>query len=107
MVLVETSRVIKKLLRVTDVVGRSDTQDFLILMPETEADGARMLGERILQTVSQYQFQVEKKSLPVTVSIGVACSPGGDLTENLALVGRAEAAIDRAKQSGKNRLEIA
>lgn len=107
MVLVEVSRLLKKLVRVSDVVGRSDTQDFLILMPETETDGARTLGERILQNVAQHHFIAEKLDLHVTVSIGIACAEGGDLTENLALVGRAEAAIDRAKQGGKNRVELA
>lgn len=107
MVLVEIGRLVKKLVRVSDVVGRCDTADFMILMPETEMDGARLLGERILQSVSQYHFVQEKLDLHVTVSIGVACAAGGDLTENLALIGRGEAALDRAKQAGKNRIELA
>lgn len=107
MVLVETSRLLKKLVRVSDVVGRCDTQDFMILMPETDAEGARQLGDRILQTVSTFHFIAEKLDLHVTASIGVACAEGTNLTENLSLIGRAEAAIDRAKQAGKNRVEVA
>ncbi len=107
MVLVEVSRLVKKLVRVSDVVGRCDTADFMILMPETEMDGARLLGDRILQSVSAFHFVQEKLDLHVTVSIGVGCGAGADLTENLALIGRAEAALDRAKQAGKNRVEVA
>ncbi len=106
MVLVEISHTLKKLVRVSDVVGRSDTQDFIVLMPETDLEGARNLADRILQTIAQHHFIQDKLDLHVTVSIGVACAKGNDLTENLALVGRAEAALDRAKQAGKNRLEI-
>lgn len=106
MVLVEISRLLKKLVRTSDVVGRSDTKDFMILMPETDEEGVRMLADRILQTVSQHHFVADKLDLHVTVSIGVGCATGTDLTENLALVGRAEGALDRAKQSGKNRVEV-
>jgi two-component system, cell cycle response regulator len=106
MVLVEISRLLKKLVRVSDVLGRSNTQDFMILMPQTDEEGARMLADRVLQTVSQHHFIADKLDLHVTVSIGVGNAGGGDLTENLALIGRAEAALDRAKQGGKNRAEI-
>lgn len=106
MVLVEISQLLKKLVRVSDVVGRSDTKDFIVLMPETDTEGVRNLADRVLQTVSQHHFVQDKLDLHVTVSIGAACSRGADLTENLSLVGRAEAALDRAKQAGKNRVEI-
>jgi GGDEF domain-containing protein len=38
--------------------------------------------------------------------VGVACVAGRDLTENLALLGRAEVALQRAKRAGKNRAEV-
>ena len=106
-VLVEVAQVLKKLARVSDVVGRCNSQDYMLLLPQTDEAGARLLADRILQTVSQHHFVAEKLDLHVTVSIGVACSEGSDLTENLALVGRCEAALDRAKQAGKNRIELA
>ena len=106
MVLVEIGQVLKKLVRVSDVVGRCDTQDFMILMPQTDEAGAKLLANRILLTISQHHFIADKLDLHVTASIGVACSAGGDLTENLALVGRGENALDRAKQAGKNRVEM-
>lgn len=104
-VLVEVAALLKKLSRAPDVVGRCDTQDFLLLMPQTEAEGARMLADRICKTIGEHHFIAEKLDLHVTVSVGVAYASGGDLTENLALIGRAETALDRAKQAGKNRVE--
>lgn len=106
-VLVEVAQVLKKLARVSDIVGRCNSQDYMLLLPQTDEAGARLLADRILQNVSQHHFVAEKLDLHVTVSIGVACSEGNDLTENLALVGRSEAALDRAKQAGKNRIELA
>ncbi len=105
-VLVEVAQVLKRLVRVSDVVGRCNSQDYMVLMPQTDEGGARLLAERIQQTVSQHHFVAEKLDLHVTVSIGGACAEGGDLTENLALVGRGEAALDRAKQTGKNRVDF-
>lgn len=106
-VLVEVALVLKKLARVSDIVGRSNSQDYMVLMPQTDEAGAHLLADRILQTVSQHHFVAEKLDLHVTVSVGGACAAGSDLTENLALVGRCEAALDRAKQAGKNRIEFA
>jgi diguanylate cyclase (GGDEF)-like protein len=105
-VLVEVAQLLKKLVRVSDVVGRTNSQDFMVLMPQTDEAGARMLAERVLQTVSQHHFITERLDLHVTVSIGLACATGADLTENLSLVARAETGLDRAKQAGKNRMEI-
>ncbi len=105
-VLVEVAQVLKRLTRGSDIVGRCDTQDFLVLMPQTDEEGARIFADRSLKTVAEHHFVQDKLDLHVTASIGLACSKGGDLTENLALIARAEGAVDRAKQAGKNRLEI-
>ncbi len=105
-VLVEVGQLIKRVARAADIVGRSDVQDFLLLSPQTNPDGARVLANRLLENISEHHFVAEKLDLHVTVSIGVACSVGADLSENLALLGRAESALDRAKRAGKNRVEV-
>ncbi len=105
-VLVEVGQLLRRTARATDILGRSDTQDFLIVAPQTDAKGVRVLANRIVQTISEHHFIAEKLDLHVTVSVGAACSEGADLSENLALLGRAEGALDRAKRAGKNRLEV-
>ena len=105
-VLVEMAQLLRRLARAADIVGRSDTQDFLILSPQTDPKGARILADRLLSSIAQHHFVAEKLDLHVTASIGVACSEGADLSENLALMGRAEGALDRAKRAGKNRVEV-
>jgi diguanylate cyclase (GGDEF)-like protein len=105
-VLVEVGQLLKRMARAADIVGRSNTQDFMLLAPQTNADGARTLANRLLLTISEHHFIAEKLDLHVTASIGVASAAGADLAENLALLGHAEAALDRAKRAGKNRVEM-
>jgi len=105
-VLVEVGQLLRRLARAADVVGRSNTQDFLIVAPQTDEKGARRLANRLLQAISEHHFIAEKLDLHVTVSIGVAYAEGADLSENLALLGRADGALERAKRAGKNRVEV-
>ncbi|MDE3089039.1 MAG: diguanylate cyclase [Chloroflexota bacterium] len=105
-VLVEVGRLVKAKARGSDIVGRADKQDFLVLAPQTDPMGARVLADRLRETISEHHFVAEKLDLHVTVSIGVACADGADLAENLALLGRAEGALDHAKRAGKNRVEV-
>lgn len=104
-VLMELAQVIFKSARRTDIIGRYDTQDFIMILPETVESGALILADRICQVVSGRKFLNGKLSLHVTVSIGVAGAAGADLAENLALIGRAATALDQAKRAGKNRVE--
>ncbi|MBI3537192.1 MAG: diguanylate cyclase [Chloroflexi bacterium] len=103
-VLMELGQMLKKLARTTDVLGRYDAQDFILLTPQTDAQGAHILADRICTMTASHVFGVDQ--FKITVSVGVASSAGKDLTENLSLVGRSAAALDRAKQSGKNRVEV-
>ena len=106
-VLIETGQLIRRLARAADIVGRSDTKDFMVLAPETNEEGALSLAHRMHQVISENHFVATRLDLHVTVSIGVATAAGNDLAENLALFGRAEAALERAKKAGKNRVESA
>ena len=105
-VLVEVGQLLRKMARACDFVGRANTQDFMILAPQTDTRGARVLAERICQTISEHHFVAEKLDLHVTVSVGGACVGGLDLSDNLALLGQAESALGRAKRAGKNRVEV-
>jgi len=105
-VLVEVGQLLRRLARAADVLGRSDTQDFLVVAPQTAEKGARILANRLVQAISEHHFVAQRLDLHVTVSIGVAHSEGADLSENLALLGRAEGALDAAKRAGKNRVEV-
>ncbi|MBI5304084.1 MAG: diguanylate cyclase [Chloroflexi bacterium] len=105
-VLMEAAETLRQLTRASDLVGRCDTQDFGVLAPQVDEQGACELAARISGVISAHHFVHAKLDLHVTVSIGVVYVPGDDLTVNLALLGRAENALQNAKRAGKNRVEV-
>jgi diguanylate cyclase (GGDEF)-like protein len=86
--------------RNTDIVGRWGGEEFLILCPETDAEAAITLAERMRASVAAHGFPVAGNQ---TSSFGVTAFRSGD-TE-AALVKRADDALYRAKNSGRNRVE--
>ncbi|TMK79167.1 MAG: diguanylate cyclase [Actinobacteria bacterium] len=92
-------------LRHYDVPARFGGEEFSILLPETSAEEAFEIAERIRKAVADRAFDVETSSQPIraTVSIGVACYPrdGQDANE---LIHQADLAVYRAKLQGRNRV---
>ena len=89
---------IKALLRGADLLGRFGGEEFVVLLPETPSDVAQMVAERIRAAMSSWGGP--------TVSIGVTASiVAGDTVD--ALLARADTAMYRAKNKGRNRVEVA
>jgi diguanylate cyclase (GGDEF)-like protein/putative nucleotidyltransferase with HDIG domain len=92
-------------LRHYDVPARFGGEEFSILLPETSAEEALEIAERIRRAVAASSFDVETSSQPIraTVSIGVAAYPrdGQDANE---LIHQADLAVYRAKLQGRNRV---
>jgi diguanylate cyclase (GGDEF)-like protein/putative nucleotidyltransferase with HDIG domain len=92
-------------LRHYDVPARFGGEEFSILLPETGAEEALEISERIRRAVAAKSFDVETSSQPIraTVSIGVAAYPrdGSDANE---LIHQADLAVYRAKLQGRNRV---
>ncbi len=104
-VLREFARRLQRLPRVEDVVGRWGGEEFLVLLPDTGAEGARHFGQRMVDEVAGETFTLPDGSrLPVTVSAGCAV---GIAIDPDALVAAADAALYEAKAAGRNRLVCA
>ena len=92
-------------LRHYDVPARFGGEEFSILLPETSADEAMEIAERIRREVADRTFDVETSSEPIhaTISVGVAAYPrdGQDSNE---LIHQADLAVYRAKLQGRNRV---
>jgi len=83
--------------------GRFGGEEFLLLMPETDIDGAHVCIERIRRKVAATPFLVEGKTVDLTMSCGLAvCRPGEDLRATLA---RADQALYQAKEAGRDRVK--
>jgi len=102
-VLVEVAGVIGKALRMSDHVARFGGEEFVVLLPATGLDRALQIADRIQKAVRASG----SGELPAyTVSIGVACQSNPE--ENLdGLLMRADQALYRAKDGGRDRIEIA
>jgi diguanylate cyclase (GGDEF)-like protein len=83
------------------LTGRIGGEEFAILSPGADLDAALALGERIRATFAQAAAELDGHALAATVSIGVAVSRVGDLTQ---LLGRADSALYQAKQDGRDRV---
>ncbi len=91
--------------REPDLVGRIGGEEFLVLLPETDVDGALVGAERLRRALEATPVDIGGDTLlRVTCSLGVAARKDDD-PEPGALVGRADAALYKAKAAGRNRSE--
>lgn len=100
-VLKGVARILKEKARDTDVVARYGGEEFAILMPETDAQGARVIAERIREAIKAEVFQTELGPLKVTLSLGIATAPDHG-TEKQGLVDLADQCLYFAKRNGRN-----
>lgn len=89
-------------LRRSDIVCRWGGEEFIVLFKNTPLDTARQLAEKLRVQLEQQHFFWEDKALKVTISIGLTNLTGGEGLD--ALIARADRALYRAKQSGRNQI---
>jgi diguanylate cyclase len=108
-VLVQIARILKETLRNTDVVSRYGGEEFTILLPDTAAEPAKAVAQKLRDTVRAYPFPGAGESQPegrVTISIGVATAPeDGDTT--ISIVIAADRALYVAKGLGRDQVAAA
>ncbi|MCK6424839.1 MAG: diguanylate cyclase [Burkholderiaceae bacterium] len=108
-VLIAVAALLRRNLRGSDEVGRLGGEEFMLLLPQTDLTAARQLAERLRIEVAG--LQVAPVDLPITASFGVATLPGwlklAPAQGFERLYAAADAALYRAKQQGRNRVEQA
>lgn len=99
-VLVGTARRMRRQVREQDTLARTGGDEFVLVMPGTDADGAAHLAQKLLDSISK-PLRVAHHELSVTPSVGIAMYPqdGRDFD---SLVQHADVAMYRAKQDGRN-----
>ncbi|MEO1482041.1 MAG: diguanylate cyclase [Myxococcota bacterium] len=100
-VLVGVGAVLKRAVRPYDVPARYGGEEFCVLLPDTTADQAMEVAERLRKSIETLDVHHEQKRIPVTVSIGVS-SAEGEPVDAKALVKRADQALYVAKSNGRN-----
>lgn len=95
--IVEIANLFRRAGRGADVIGRIGDDEFLVIAPHTDKAGARSLATRLPKLIDEHSFDIPAKYLPLHIVAGYASAPGPSLADNLALLGRAEAALLRAR----------
>ncbi|MCK9200780.1 MAG: GGDEF domain-containing protein [Gallionella sp.] len=103
-VLRQVTRLLAGRLRGGDVLGRYGGEEFCVLAPDTDAEGARTLAESLREIIAFKTLSSENGPVQVTVSIGVACCPDDKARELKDLLAEADAALYAAKEAGRNRV---
>ncbi len=103
-VLREFANLLRRQVRGADLVSRYGGEEFVVAMPDTDAELAAKVAERVRAAVAENSFSLTNgRKVPVTVSVGVATLQGrADSIAGLAK--RADTALYEAKAAGRNRV---
>lgn len=102
-VLAGVAHEVAQLSRKMDMACRYGGEEFVVILPKCEAEGALIFAERVRVSVEKARFQIESgEVLGVTVSVGVATFEDGDTQQKL--FERADQALYRAKRGGRNQV---
>lgn len=102
-VLVDLARCLGTSVRTVDFLGRIGGEEFMVIAPETNMEGAIVLAERIRTSVESTDFTYKDNVIPVRVSIGFAVAEAGQPTDYESLKLLAAAALSEAKNTGRNK----
>ena len=109
----EVAEVIRANVRNVDIVARYGGEEFAVVIPETREEGAVEVAERIRSAVARRAVRIYGEETKVTVSIGIAVFPQDlskapttsyDPTYPFELLQKADVALYRAKEEGRNRV---
>ena len=101
-VIQQIADILSGLTRSSDVIARVGGEEYLLVLPDTTLESAKLLAERIRETIDQNPLSVNRQLIHITVSLGVTCMEGAvHLTQ---LSEAADRAMYLAKRGGRNRV---
>lgn len=103
--LTSVAKWINESIRSSDIVFRYGGEEFVVLLSDTDLHGAELLAERIRQNIENHIFAYGLETIRMTASLGTSSLRGDDTLDNF--IDRADQAMYRAKQAGRNRVVTA
>jgi diguanylate cyclase (GGDEF)-like protein len=100
----EMAACVKTCVRKEELLARYGGEEFIIVLPETNLEGAVAVAERLRIMVEKHAFQYEGKTYPLTVSVGVAATNGDRPLSPSDLISEADQKLFEAKRLGRNRV---
>lgn len=96
------AQLLKRRMRRSDVIGRYGGDEFAVLMPDTDMEGARVVLEQLRELTAEMRYELGEADVRVTVSCGIATTP--PYVTEAALTGRADQALYEAKRAGRDQI---
>ena len=106
-ILTEVSQLLKRNLRMHDQIGRYGGEEFGLMMPETDLEGAKIVAERHRKSVEEFVSYEDGNPLKITISLGVATFPHPQIKKLDDLIRLADDALLESKREGRNRIAFA
>jgi diguanylate cyclase (GGDEF)-like protein len=94
--------------RTTDLAARYGGEELTLVLPHTDIPDAMLVAENLREKFAEFEHHLDRVTLKKTVSMGVAARDGqGEVPSAEDLLKYADEALYRAKQNGRNRVEVA
>ncbi|MDR3138742.1 MAG: GGDEF domain-containing protein [Treponema sp.] len=113
LIIITVADILRSLVRAGDIPAHLSGDEFAVLLPDTDQEGAKAIAERIRQAVYTRRIPVPqspgseaKTEITTQTSIGIAVAPVHAKTAE-DLIDKADAALRKAKKGGRNRVEVA
>ncbi len=105
-VLRRISRIMKDQIRGIDSICRWGGEEFLIMLVETDLDDGQKVAERIRKNIEETAFEYQNSTITITITCGLSVFHGADDTIE-SCIKRADQALYRGKEQGKNQIIVA
>lgn len=104
-ILIKVGEIIKNTVRSYDIPARYGGDEFAILMPETDVQGAKSIAERLQEKITKQQFRTGQESFTITASFGISSFPVDQIVSSESIIVEADHALFVAKGKGRNKIE--
>jgi diguanylate cyclase (GGDEF)-like protein len=104
-VLTGVARQLHQMLRLSDLRCRLGGDEFLVILPDTPLEDAVRVAESVRHALEELTISSVRGKVRITASIGVAAADRGDMVDLASFIDRADVALYRAKQAGRNSVQ--
>ena len=98
-------KIIQDTLRPYDLLGRYGGEEFLLVLPDSNVPAEKGVYERVRAKIADHKMVTRSGEVSITISIGITTSAGDETAD--AIIAKADAALYRAKENGRNQLAFA